>query len=151
MEVKLRELADDRDELLALLHLGDLGVEFEVSEDLAYVGRESLDVAAQVGRSVLGACEQLLKRPLARVVEGVPRLVAQDGVRRLGVLGELLHDLRLGGLKRALHAADDGHGDDDVLVLVGLVGAAQLVGDAEYGIDLRLDVYLLGHVGSGLP
>ena len=145
VEVELGELADNAGELGALPHLLDLLIKLEVGEDLLDVGREGVDVGLEIGGQRRGVGQELGERVAAGVVEGEPGLAAQDGVGHVGVCLVGGADVVLGGLEGTLKAAQDDHGKDDVAVLVGLVGAAQRVGDAEDGVNLALDVNVCWH------
>ena len=133
-EVDVRELLDDLVEQVPLVHARDVLVEPEALHDLEDVVREVPNVAAEVLRDVVRVVEQPREVEPRGVVERPPRgaleLLATDvravaGVRSVGGEHRLL---RLG--EHAVEAPEHGEGEDDLAVLVALVGAAQQVADA---------------------
>ena len=133
-EVDVRELLDDLVEEVPLVHARDLLVEPEALHDLEDVVREVPDVAAEVLRDVVWVVEQPREVEPRGVVERPPggalELLATDvravaGVRSVGGEHRLL---RLG--EHAVEAPEHGEGEDDLAVLVALVGPSEQVADA---------------------
>ena len=75
------------------------------------------------------------------IVAGVIELVAGNLVHCLcGIFRiclELLQNLGFCRCKRTFKAADDDHGNNNILVLITLIGSAQLVGNGPNEIDFR--------------
>ena len=133
-EVDRGELLDDLVQEVLLGHAGDLLIEREPLHDLADVARKAVDVGVEVGRELVGVVEELGQVQPRQVVEGAAGdLLEQTADDRLGldldarVRGE---DLGLGRRQQAVETAQHRQGQDDLAVLVALVGPAQQVADA---------------------
>ena len=128
------EALDHLVEQVLLGHARDLRVEGEPLHDVAHVGREAGDVGVQVGRDVVGVVQQGRQVELGQVVERASGNLVQaelDDRGRFalqrGVCGE---DLRLGAGEQAIEAPQHRQREDDLAILVALVGAAEQVADA---------------------
>ena len=140
VEIELGKLAHDPRELGALVHFGYFFVEFQVGEYLLDVGREGVDVRWQILVQLRRVTEEFAERPAAGVVERVAGFAPQHGIGDAGVCLVGLADSVFGRRQGAFNATKDDHGDDNVAVLVGLIGAAKGVSDAEDGVYLLLYV-----------
>jgi hypothetical protein len=83
VQVNIAELGDDEIEDVRLAHLVDFGVEFEEVEDGADVGRESLDVADEVLRDVVGVALKLLEIERRMIMKALAGGIVQDPVERV--------------------------------------------------------------------
>ncbi len=90
---------------------------------------EAFDVLGQVGGDIVRIAFELFEGEAAGIVEGLPGYLVEDRLQVLDPAAlQLLEpgqDLVLGGFEHAVQPAQDGHGQHDVLVLVGTVGPAQ--------------------------
>ena len=142
VEVKLRERLDHAEQAIVLIHLVNLLVEIEAADNVLNIGREALYVGFEVRGQMLRIVHQLCKVKAAGVIELVAGHPVHGlcGIIRIG--GESLQHLFLGRGQRTLEAPDNDHRDDDILVFVTLVGAAQLVRNRPD------EVYLCGNVNG---
>ena len=147
VQIDLCELRHDEEEDVRLAHLLDLGLELEVVEDAAHVGREPLDVAQQVLLDVVRVTLELREVEGRVVVEALARDLVEHSVQGLALVTVpyLLIPLDHGGLGRrqdAVEAPKDGQGQHDPLVLRRAIGAAEEVG---YLPDEVREVVVVGH------
>ena len=137
VDLGVEELVDQRADGVGLGERCELVAELEVVEDVLDVGREAVEVVLEIGEQLLLAAArfQVAQRELRRVVEGLPRRIAERGAllgdaRLVEHLLGLEHRL-LGRLQHGIHAPDDAHGQDHIRVLAALEQVAQnIVGDA---------------------
>ena len=135
-----RKSLDHLEEDVLLRHVGDLLTELELLHDGADVGGEAVDVAIQIWCEVVGVVQQrvdLFARQGELHARQVVEAVAGDLLQAclLDTLGPGLQRLEFfkdglpGRLQQALEAAQHRQREDDLAVLVALVGAAQQVAD----------------------
>ena len=133
-EVDARKGLDDLIEQVLLVHAGDLLVEREPLHDLADIGRECLDVGAQIGGDVVRSIQQPREIQLRQVVERAAGDPFEDPANHaLGAAsqrGLLLENRRLRLSQKAIEPAQHRQGQDDLAVFVPLIGAAEQVADA---------------------
>jgi len=138
VQVDLAEALHHLEQQAGVVELGDRVVEVELLDHLPHVGREALDVVAQVVGQRRRVGEQAAEVVERGVVEGEAGLGAQqvvevvDPVAVLGIGGQ---HRRLGRRQHAVEAPQHGQRQDDVLVLAALEGVAQQVGDAPQEAD----------------
>ncbi len=144
VEIDGGEFFGDEVEEVGFLEAVDLGGEFEAVEDVGDVGREGVQVAEEIGGDVVGVARDGLQVHGRGVVEGVAGGAAEEvlgggiGVRVFLRFGE--HGGFSGG-EDAIHAAEDGEGQDDAAVFVGFVFASEKVGDGpEEGGEIHGEV-----------
>ena len=139
------ERLDDLVQQVLLGHARDLLIEREALHDLADVRREAVDVGVEVGRELIRVVEELGQVQPGQVVErpaGDPLQQAADDRLGLGLdLRVLREDLGLGRREQTVEAAQNRQRQNDLAVLVALVGPAQQVADApdEVG-ELRMGI-----------
>ena len=83
VQVHVAELGDDEVEDVCLAHLFDLTLELEEVEDGADVGRESIDVADEMLRDVIGVALELLEVERRVIVEALAGGIVQDPVEHV--------------------------------------------------------------------
>ncbi len=140
VEVHRRELLHDQVQDVGLVEPLDLGLEAEVVDDVAGVGREAVDVAHEVGGDVRGVGQQALEVELRGVVEALAAGLEQHALPEglgavLEAVGGVEHGLPCGS-EHLVEAAEHGEGQDDPAVLGLLVVAAKDVGDGPDEGDL---------------
>lgn len=140
VEIDLAERLHDRQEAVALVHLGDLRVELERGQDLLHAAGEARDVLAEVPGEVVRVVAQLLQRQRTPVVELVMRQLEKLLLGRLDMLRGVIHDGLLVRLQRALEPPDDRHRDDDVLELLMLIRPTQPIRDGPDHVHFRGDI-----------
>ena len=128
-----------------LVHLVDLLFEIEARriahDDFLHVRRERVQVTLEIGCDIFGIVQKFGERVLARVVELEFRNLAHRLVGVVRIFLELRHNLRLGLCKRTFKPADNHHRDNNILVLVALVGAAERVRDGPNKVDFSRNIY----------
>jgi hypothetical protein len=132
LQVDVRELLGDEVEQVGLGQAVDLRRKVEVLEYVAHLGRERLDVAAQVLGDVRLVSHQLLQVEGGRVVEVLARLLEKErsGIEAsLGPQREFMQNRLLGRLQHAVEAAEHGERENDLAVVGLLVVAAEQVRD----------------------
>ena len=135
VEVDLGELLGHHVEQAVLGQPVHVGVEVEPLEDVTDGRRECLDVGKQVRADVVLIAHQPLHVELRGIVEARPGFAQEERLGVQALLGprrELLKHPRLGRLKNAVEAAQDGEWEDDATILGLLVVAPQ---DVRHGPD----------------
>jgi hypothetical protein len=151
VQIDLGELGHDQVEQPRAFEPVDLGGELELVEHVAGRSREAGDVVLEVVRQVVGGGDQCGEVEPRGVVELLAGLLLEDRVEVVDLArqlrGPVEHGL-LGGLERAVQAAQHGEGEDHLAVLGLLVVAAQQVGDRpdERGVVLDGVRITQGHV-----
>ena len=132
VEVDGGELFGDEVEEFGFLEAVDLPREFEAVEDVGDVGREGVEVAEEIGGDVVGVARDGLQVHGRGVVKTSLRGAAEEmlgGGIGVGLLLRFGEHGGFGGGEDAIHAAEDGEGQDDAAVFVGFVFASEEVGD----------------------
>ena len=147
-EVDAREPLDDLEQQVLLVHARDLHIEREALHDLAHVGREVPDVGAEVLRDQVGVVQQPFKVEPGGVVERPPsgrlQQLAAHVLTLRAVFGIGRENVILRRGQHAIEAPQHGQRQDDLAVLVALVGPAQQVADGPDEVDklgVRLGVH----------
>ena len=125
----------------SLFNLADVVVHVQLAANLLHVGGEAVDVFDEIRGDVVGVVAQLGQGEAACVVE----LIAGKALHRLGRIGRVLfkhiRDRFSRLLQSTLKPAHDRHGDDDIAIFIGHIGAAQFVCNAPDKVCLRCYVY----------
>ena len=133
-EIDARKGLDDLIEQVLLVHAGDLLVEREPLHDLAHIRRECLDVGAQIGGDVVRRIQQpreiQLRQVVERAVSNPFENPANHAFRAASERRLFLENRRLRGRQQAIESAQHRQRQDDLAVLVPLIGAAEQVADA---------------------
>ncbi len=145
-EVDGGEGLDDLVEQVLLGHAGDLLVEGELLHDVADVPREGVEVTVQVLRELVRVVEECGEVQFRQVVETMAGDLLEDAIDdglRLPLDPRMLgEDPGLRRRQQAVKAPQDGQRENDLAVLVALVGPAQQVADppdegGDLGVGLR--------------
>ena len=150
-EVHVGERLHDLEQQVPLVHARDVILEPEALHDLAHIGRERGDVAAEVLRDLIRVVEQPREVEPRGVVERPPRgplKQLRPDVRAVaGVLLVGLEDRLLGLSEDAVEAPEDCEREDHLAVFVALVRTSEQVADApdevrQLAVRPRVHAYL---------
>ena len=116
-----------------MVEFGNLLIEVKLLDDVNDILAEVVQITAEVIGDVLGIAQQPLEGEGRGVVEVITRGSGKEAFpdhqpALIAGLVHLQHRL-LGGGQRVAETLDDAHGQDDVAILMGLVGAHQFVGN----------------------
>ncbi len=109
-------------------------------QDFQYIDRKALQVILEVISNAVRIVHQLCEVELAGVIELEPRNALHGFYRKIRIIFELCYDRCLSKCQRTLKAANDGHRNDDILILGAAVKTTQFVCD---GPD---KVYFCGNI-----
>ena len=124
------ERLNDLTEETRLVQSEDLFLKVEVFEHVD-VGGEPVDEIDQVVREPIGVGQQVGERVIRGIVERPPGGLGDLDLEPVWIvilLGQLPHGVAI-GLKHAIQASQDRERKNHIAVLVGAIGAAELIGD----------------------
>ena len=136
IKVNFRELFHHTVQTVILVHLLNLLLEFQIIENYLHIGREALDIADEVLSNIVTVIQQPGQGKFAGVVEGVAGCFLQQCSGQFRIRLVLVDNGLLGICKRTFKAAQDDHGNDNILVFIGGIGTAQGIGDGPHQGDL---------------
>lgn len=133
VQIEFRKGLDHGEEAVVLVHLRNLLAKVQTArfgeQDFLHVRGKAFDVADEIRCQMVRIIAKFAQRETARIVELEACRFAQCLRRVIRILVVEGQDLILRRCQGAFKTADNGHGDNDFLVFIALIGAAQLIGN----------------------
>ena len=140
------ELLNHHKEDAAFNHRADGIGKLKAGNNISYICREALEVIIEVVSDIIRIGKQLLEVKLAGVVEGIAGSAGQSAFDKLlicsGRIQLLFHfeNSLFGGRKGIVKAFENGHGQNNLPVLMGLKQTHKMRGTLPNQIGLLLDI-----------